>query len=115
MSSWVGEAPPAGTTKSKVRAQYATSSAISGISSGTTATRLNATPSLHNSRAAKYELLSWTLPDRISFPTTTIAQVRSAIPLSLPAKKRRFEAFHYVRRDRCAARWAAGTVEAILV
>src|SRR5258707_13286915 len=66
-------------TKSKLREQCATSSAISGSSSGIVAIRASATPILRSSRAAKYAFESCTLPERISLPTTTSAQLRSRI------------------------------------
>src|SRR5216683_3664106 len=79
MSSWVGPTPPEVITKSWVRADAETSSAIGLYSSGTTLIRLSVTPIRRNSRAAKYAFVSCTLPDRISFPTTTMAQLRSRI------------------------------------
>src|SRR5262245_58193000 len=50
---------------------------MSSTSSGMVRMRSSVTPSARSSRARKGELVSVTLPERISLPMTTIAAVRS--------------------------------------
>src|SRR6202167_1159437 len=85
-SSWVGPTPPEVITKSKLREQYATSPPIRSRSSGIVAIRASATPRLRSSRAPKHAFESWTLPERISLPTPTSAQLRSRIDVQLLAR-----------------------------
>src|SRR5258708_7802454 len=50
---------------------------MTSISSGMVVMRCSVTPSFRSSRARNGEFVSVTLPDRISFPMTTIPAVRS--------------------------------------
>ena len=90
-SSCVGPTPPDVKTRSKASLCARTSSAIVSITSGITAMRSTSTPSSRSSRQRYGELVSTTLPERISLPMTRMPAVdtRSRVSERPGAPRRR--------------------------
>src|SRR5262245_29370201 len=80
-SSWVGPTPPEVNTKSNRSWNSRTVRAMMSRSSGITLIARRSTPIRRSSRARNDELVSVTLPERISLPMTTIPAVRSIAKL----------------------------------
>src|SRR2546427_5072241 len=76
-SSCVGPTPPEVNTTSKREWESRTAAAIVSTSSGMVRMRSSVTPRLRSSRARKGELVSTTLPERISLPMMMMPAVRS--------------------------------------
>src|ERR671922_284867 len=109
-SSCVGPTPPVVKTKLNLSENAATSCPMISTSSGIVAIFCTSTPSRRSSVQRKYELVSWVLPERTSFPIITMPAVFTIVLFCTQSHECRQPSHRLRRRNDGCKKNGAGLV-----